>query len=160
MLRSCISKKYFQSALYISLRCTKSKFITFNSTYNWAWRIVLWTNSSQILLAQGSCMLACMQMFPNSFVAISFFIFIKGNLQTGWLDGHLFHYLWHILEDNFPKLLLWATGKSTCSALTAHPGFFEPWGPLFSQKSHNFLWLLRNGTQVILLELMQCGTMG
>ena len=51
-------------------------------------------------------MLACMQMFPNSFVASSFFVFIKGNLHTGWLDAHIIHYLWRILEDNFPKLLL------------------------------------------------------
>ena len=58
------------------------------------------------MLAQGSCMLACMQMFPNSFVASSFFVFIKGNLHTGLLDAHLFHHLWRILGDNFPKLLL------------------------------------------------------
>ena len=47
-------------------------------------------------------MLACMQMFSNSFVASSFFICIKGNrrcLHTDWLDACLFHYLCHIVED-------------------------------------------------------------
>ena len=49
-------------------------------------------------------MLACMQMFPNSFVASSFFACIKGNrrrLHTGWLDVRLSHYLCRIVEDNF-----------------------------------------------------------